>query len=149
MPMLSHPAFGPRMAISYITIGALLDVWTAVWYFTFARDQEGNISQNTWFWLLGLFFSGLTLIVIGVLIGQIGRSARKAELPPKEALGEEAAIQQTAAANLHPVMPSAVPGTMVPMGTPGVPMQSPVVTPVLPSQVVPPAPPPGVTVTRR
>ena len=98
MPLLSKPAFGPRTAIIYITIGSLIDVWTAVWYFTYARDNEGNISRNTWFWLAGLFLTGLTLIVIGFFLGQIGRAARRAELPPKEAQPDEAAIQQTAAA---------------------------------------------------
>jgi hypothetical protein len=150
MPMLSNPAFGPRTAIAYITVGALLDVWTAVWYFTFARDQEGNISQNTWFWLCGLFLTGLVLIVIGLLLGNIGRSARKAELPPAEAQNQEAAIQRTAAATPHPIVTGAVPGTMTtPVGVPmTVPVQAPASAPVLPSQSAPPAAPGGVT-TRR
>jgi hypothetical protein len=104
MPLLSKPAFGPRTSIVYITVGALIDVWTTVWYFTYARDDHGAISRDTWFWLIGLFLTGLTLIVIGVLIGEIGRKARKAELPPPEAEGQEATIQQTAAAVPHPVM---------------------------------------------
>ena len=37
------------------------------------------------FWLAGLFLTGITLIVIGILLGEIGRSARKAEMPPAEA----------------------------------------------------------------
>jgi len=110
MPLLSKPAFGPRTAIIYITIGSLIDVWTGVWYFTFARDDPGNMSRNPWFWLAGLFLTGITLIVIGVLLGEIGRSARKAELPPPEAEGQEAAIQQTAAAVPHPVVAGGVPG---------------------------------------
>src|SRR5262249_50950995 len=131
-------------------VGALLGVWTGVWYFTFARDQEGNITQNTWFWLLGLFLSGLVLIVIGLLIGSIGRSARKAELPPREAEAQEAAIQQTAAATPHPVVPGVAPGVMTtPVGVPmTVPVQAPASAPVLPSQSAPPAAPGGVT-TRR
>ncbi|HJZ89504.1 MAG TPA: hypothetical protein VKE40_01440 [Gemmataceae bacterium] len=150
MPILSNPAFGPRTAIAYITVGALLDVWTGVWYFTFARDQQGNLSQQTWFWLWGLFLTGLTLIVIGLLLGSIGRSARKAELPPAEAEAQEAAIQQTAAATPHPIMPGAVPGTMTtPIAVPmTVPVQTPASAPVLPSQSAPPAAPGGVT-TRR
>src|SRR5262245_9657842 len=110
MPLLSKPAFGPRTAIIYITFGALLDVWTAVWYFTYARDNAGTIPRSTWFWLAGFFLTGLTLIVIGFFIGRIGRAARKAELPPKEAQHDEAAIQQTAAAVPHPVVGGAVPG---------------------------------------
>jgi hypothetical protein len=146
MPLLSQPAFGPRTAIIYITIGALLDVWTTVWYFTFARDQTGHISRDTWFWLAGLFLSGLTLMVIGLLLGNIGRSARKAELPPAEAEKDEAAIQQTAAATPHPIVTgagAAVPGQTVPMAGTTVPG-----SPMLPPAAAPPAPPqyvPGVT----
>jgi hypothetical protein len=124
MPLLSQPAFGPRTAIVYITVGSLIDVWTAVWYFTFARDDHGNISRNTWFWLAGLFLTGLTLIIIGILLGEIGRSARKAEMPPAEAQDQEAAIQETAAAHPPAVaagMMGGVPG-MAPGMVGGVPM---------------------------
>jgi len=153
MPLLSKPAFGPRTAIIYITIGSLIDVWTAVWYFTYARNDHGNISRDTWFWLAGLFLTGVTLIVIGILLGEIGRSARKAEMVPSEAQGEEAAIQETAAANPPaavaggmtggmPMMngvPMAPAGTMV--GTPGVVMPAPAAPPAgtqqQPGQFVP------------
>ena len=150
MPLLSKPAFGPRTAIIYITIGSLIDVWTGVWYFTFARDDHGNISRNTWFWLAGLFLTGITLIVIGILLGEIGRSARKAEMPPREAQNQEAAIQETAAANPPPAVAAGmvgggmVPGIMggVPMaGAPGVVMPAPATAPAgtqqQPSQFVP------------
>ena len=79
MPLLSKPSFGPRTALIYITVGALLDVWTVVWYFWFARNQEGYISQNTRFWLTGLFFTGVVLMLIGFYLGRIGRAARKAD----------------------------------------------------------------------
>jgi hypothetical protein len=143
MPLLSQPAFGPRTAIIYITLGSLIDVWTGVWYFTFARDDHGNISRNTWFWLAGLFLTGITLIVIGILLGEIGRSARKAEMPPAEAQDQEAAIQETAAANPHPAVAAGMvaPGMMggVPMagtmaGAPGM---------VMPAPAAPAAPPAG------
>ena len=132
MPLLSKPAFGPRTAIIYITIGSLIDVWTAVWYMTYAKDNEGNISRNTWFWLAGLFLTGLTLIIIGFFLGRIGRAARKAELPPSEAQHDEAVIQQTAAAVPHPVVAGGMPGAPVmgnpmmgamPAGTPAQPAQ--------------------------
>jgi hypothetical protein len=106
MPLLSQPGFGPRTAIIYITVGTLIDVWTTVWYF--ARDPNGEMTQNTRFWLLGLFLTGLTLVLIGFFLGHIGRSARKAELPPKDAQADETAIQKTAAANPQPVVSSAI-----------------------------------------
>jgi|GEM_PF-1576982 len=146
MPLLSKPSFAPPTALFYITLGALLDVWTVVWYFWFARDQQGYISSNTWFWLSGLFLSGLVLLLIGFYLGRIGRAARKAEAPPPEVQTQEAAIQQTAAATPHPVVTgagAAVPGQAVPMAGTTMPMN-----PALAPPAAPPAPPqyvPGVT----
>ncbi len=136
MPILSHPAFGPRASLVYITVGCLLDVWVAVWYFAFVRNGSEPLSSTTQFWLLGLFLTGLTLLIIGLLLGQIGRAARKAELPPPEALAAEARIQQSAAANPNGVA-AIVPGTPV---VPGVAPAVPVAPATLPAQ---PAPPPG------
>jgi hypothetical protein len=141
MPLLSKPAFGPRTSITYITLGALIDVWTAVWYFIFARDDSGTISRNTWFWLAGLFLTGLTLITIGVLIGEIGRKARKAELPPQDVENQEAAIQQTAAAVPHPVIGNGMQGAAM--------MTTPVMAPMPAMAPAPVAPPPVPVVARR
>jgi hypothetical protein len=103
MSLLSNPAFGPRVALIYVTAGALIDVWTAVYYFAFARGRlEEN--SNTWFWVVGLFCTGLTLIVLGLLLGPLGRAARKAELPPDEALPAESQLQHAAATTPHPVV---------------------------------------------
>jgi hypothetical protein len=114
MPILTKPSFGPRTSIIYITVGALMDIWVAVWYFAFARGEGESLSRTTQFWLLGLFLTGLTLIVIGALLGTIGRAARKVEMPPPSAVNKEAQIQQTAAAN-PPVMMAPMPaGTTQP-----------------------------------
>ena len=142
MPLLSKPAFGPRTAIIYITAGSLIDVWTAVWYFVYARDDHGAISRNTWFWLAGLFLSGLTLICIGFFLGRIGQAARKAELPPKEAQDQETTIQATAAAHPQPVMAGAVPGVGTAMA--GV---APVSVNAMPAPAAQPQYVPGVTRT--
>src|SRR4051812_1549642 len=119
MTLLSNPAFGPRVALVYVTLGSLIDVWTAVYYFSYARGEE--LPPNARFWLTGLFLTGLTLIVLGLVLGPLGRAARKAELPPSEVPRAEAAINQTAAANPTPVvpgqMPSPAPSLAVPGGT--------------------------------
>lgn len=107
MAILSHPAFGPRVALGYITVGSLMDVWTAVWYFTIIRPQGGPQSEYTWFWLIGLFLTGLTLVILGALLGPIGQAARRAELPPSEVIAAEAQVQRMAAANPHPAVPAA------------------------------------------
>ena len=77
-----------KMAVIYITVGALIDVWTGVYYFLILRPQAAqnpeNGSQTSFFWVLGFFLTGLSLLVIGLLVGRIGQAARKAEVasPP-------------------------------------------------------------------
>ena len=124
MPILTQPTFGPRTALIYVTVGALVDVWTLVWYFT--RDRA--ITHTEQFWVIGLCLTGITLLVLGLLLGHIGRAARRAELPPPEATAAEADIQKTAAANAiassaapAPAAPPIViaqPGTPAPTASP-------------------------------
>jgi len=133
MPILTQPSFGPRTALAYVTGGALVVVWTAVWYFT--RDYE--LARAQWFWVAGFFLTGLTFIILGLALGPLGRHARQAEMPPVEATRTEAGIQATAAA--HP------PAVVVPgmPGAPGVPA-----APAMPAPPpAPPAPPGTVRVT--
>jgi hypothetical protein len=140
MPILSHPAFGPRASLVYITLGSLIDIWVGVWYFVFARNDP-EMSAVTAFWLIGLFLTGLLLLVIGLLLGRIGQAARRAELPPPEALPAEAAVQQAA-----PVVPGvAVPG----VPAPGYPAGAVVPAPVAPVAPVAPAAPPTTMAGRR
>ena len=113
MPILTQPAFGPKVALAYVTSGMLIDVWTLVWYFT--RDYELNRTQQ--FWVVGLVLTGLTFILLGLMLGPLGRQARRAELPPADATPAEATIQQTAAA--HPPAMAAPMQTMA-GGTPAV-----------------------------
>lgn len=130
MPILTQPAFGPRTALSYVTGGSLVVVWTIVWYFT--RDHTLNKSE--WFWVAGFFLSGMTFVVLGFLLGPLGRAARQAELPPAEAMAAEAKIQNTAAANPPAVMMPAQSGQAAP-ASPAAP-----VTPPPGTVVTPPAP---------
>jgi len=109
MPILSQPSFGPRTALTYVTVGSLLDVWVGACYFAF-RDPSIPTSHTASFWLVGLFLTGLTLIVLGLLLGPLGRSARKVELPPTEATGTEARIQQAAAATPRVAAPGGAVG---------------------------------------
>jgi hypothetical protein len=123
MPMLSHPAFGPRTALAYVTGGTLLCVWTLVWYST----REYELTRSQWFWVAGLFLSGTTFVFLGLVLGPLGRAARQAEMPPPAALNAEAAIQQTAAANPPAVVSESA--------------AAPVANPALPATPVAPAPP--------
>ncbi|MBX9624357.1 MAG: hypothetical protein K2X82_11165, partial [Gemmataceae bacterium] len=98
MPIMSQPAFGPKLSIGFITGGALLDVWVLVWWFTIGRYVEMTPGQRFLFY--GLLLTGATVLVIGAFLGSIGRAARKAELPPTdETTRAEANVQANAAAN--------------------------------------------------
>jgi hypothetical protein len=123
MALLTQPAFGPKLSIGLILGGALLDIWTLVWRYTLAGDP---LTEGQRFWYLGLLLTGITLLVVGLFLGQIGRAARKAELPPPEAQTQEAAIQQTAAANPAPAVNGQLmappPGTVVTPAAAGMPM---------------------------
>jgi hypothetical protein len=132
MPILSQPAFGPKLSIGFITGGTLIDVWVLVWRYTLA-PQELTPTQRFMFW--GLLLTGATFLIIGAFLGSIGRAARKAEMPPtEEATRAEANVQAAAAANPHPAVAGAMlaPGA----GVPAAPMMP-------PAGVVPTAPVPG------
>jgi hypothetical protein len=139
MPILTQPAFGPKLAIGFITGGTLIDVWALVWRYTIAPS---TLTPNQQFWYSGLLLTGLTFVVIGAFLGSIGRAARKAELPPTEGTTQaEASIQHQAAANPHPVLA----GAAVPQPTaPGV---TPAATAPVPA--VPAAPPAGTVLPRQ
>lgn len=140
MPLMSQPAFGPKLAIGFITGGCLIDVWTLVWRYTIA-PPDLNPNQKFWFW--GLLLTGLTFVVIGAFLGSIGRAARKAELPPPEATPAEANIQANAAANPHPAVAGAA---MVPGAAP---LAAGVAYPgMVPGQPMPAQPPAGVPPVR-
>lgn len=127
MAMLSQPAFGPKLSIGLILAGTLIDVWTLVWRFTLGGEELTPLGR---FFFYGTLLTGVTFLLVGFFLGQIGRAARKAEIPPAEVTATEAAIEQTAAA--HPpavvagagalprnavaqnVTPTAVPPGMVP-----------------------------------
>lgn len=114
----SKPSMAARMAIIYITIGALLGVWSGIWYF-YLKRHDG--SELLFYWCYGFFFTGLTLMIIGLALGRIGRAARHAEAPPDSPV---------------PPRPAAPATYFVPQGY--------IPTPQPPAAIpVPPAPPPG------
>jgi hypothetical protein len=67
------------MSLTYITIGAILAIWSSVWFF--GIQPETRVSQSV---CAGLFLTGIVFLAIGFGIGQIGRAARAVELPPDE-----------------------------------------------------------------
>lgn len=123
MPIMSQPAFGPKLSIGYITGGAIAVVLTLVWRFTVKADQDLGRYESFFFW--GVLSVGAVVLLIGAFLGSIGRAARKVELPPTDDTARaEANVQANLAANAPGLtagaavapgmMPGAVPGAVPP-----------------------------------
>ena len=107
MAILSRPSSAPGTSLTYITIGSLTAIWSVVWYWGFQPSRSWS------FVCFGLFVTGLVFLLIGFTIGQIGRAARTAELPPSEVT--PAAVQaHQAAANRQGTAQPAAPAPQVP-----------------------------------
>jgi len=74
-----------RLALVYITTGALLLIWTGVW-FVYLRNNPPD-STTVYYFCAGFAVTGLVLIIIGLGLGPLGQSARKADLPEVVARG--------------------------------------------------------------
>jgi hypothetical protein len=86
-PIMSKPSKAAHMAIVFVTVGALLMVWSGVWYAWMANhkppESDAPHSDAPMYICYGIFLSGLTLFIIGFALGRIGRAGRRAELPPE------------------------------------------------------------------
>src|SRR3989442_4763146 len=91
-----------RMALVYITVGALMAIWTTVWYVY--RTDHPPAGSGEHYWMGGFFATGMVLIVIGLGLGHIGRSARKADPPPEALVAAAPPVITTTAAEV-PVTP--------------------------------------------
>lgn len=112
-------------ALIYLTAGALMIVWTGIYYIYLNRQQ--NPSDNAYLWCYGFMASGVVLVGIGLALGRIGRATRPAEVGPGVASPNGPAENAVAA----PVVVQ--PTTAVP---PGAAVQY---VPVAPPTVAPPA----------
>ena len=121
----SKQASSAKTALIYLTTGALLDVWTAIYYLYQARHTGSEAAQ---YWCAGFFSTGMVLIGIGLAIGRIGRSARSAEVAPTP----DVVVSPTNVAPAAPAM--TVPANGVVMSTP---------TPVAMAQTAPEVAPVG------
>jgi hypothetical protein len=90
-------------AVTFITVGALMAVWSAVYYVYLNRHESGDFA---YLWVYGFFFSGLVLIGIGIGLGHIGRVVRDAEVTTTTPTVPAAPV---AAAPANGVVPPAAP----------------------------------------
>jgi len=101
MSILSNPSGAFPTSLIYITVGTLIDVWTIVSLVFYPPASDFGH-----FLLIGFLITGLALLTIGLLLGPIGRFARRAELPPAEVTPAVAQADQMAAANPPAVVPA-------------------------------------------
>jgi len=110
-PIMSKPSKAAHMAIVYVTVGALLMVWSGVWYAWMLHQAppDAETHRDGWFYLCyAIFFSGLTLFIIGFALGRIGRSGRRAELPPEVSTtytAQPAVVAQPVVQSVVPAQP--------------------------------------------
>lgn len=67
---------GARVAVIYITLGALIVIWSGIWCVNLLNDPARG--DNALSWCYGLLLTGATFVLIGLAIGWIGRSGRSA-----------------------------------------------------------------------
>ena len=142
MAMLTKPSAAAKLALAYITIGALLIVWTGVWFYYHYQHPDPPPDSFRQYLCTGLMLTGVTLLIIGLAVGRIGRAARHAELPPPEATPTVAKTDQIAAQTGAPTPENgqAAPAAPVPAApaapVPTVPVARPVAagTPLRPRQ---------------
>jgi len=122
----SHQTSPPaRLSLAYITIGALLVVWSGVWFaFVWNHPPQTN---NTYYWVIGSLISGFTLLIIGFSLGRIGQASRSAEAPsgPPVPLVPGQVAPPPVVVPPPGTTPAVAPGQVLPPGT--IPPQQPVV----------------------
>ncbi len=80
-PTLSKPSSAAPTALFYITVGALMTVWSGIWY-SYLRNHNSDSQTAMNYLCLGFLITGLVLLAIGFTLGPIARWSRHAELPP-------------------------------------------------------------------
>jgi hypothetical protein len=100
-------AAAAKTSLTYLTIGALVIVWTVIWYLYL---RNNGAAENTYLWVYGFLATGVVLLIIGFAVGQIGRSAMPAETAPT------AAVTGVVPAATGMAAPVAAPNTTAPAG---------------------------------
>jgi hypothetical protein len=90
-----------RAALIYITVGVFTVIWTGVWYgYLYNNPPTGS----AYYWCTGFLVTGLTMVLIGLVLAKVSCSARNVRLP---AAGDPVAlvnVQPNAATPPAPVL---------------------------------------------
>jgi hypothetical protein len=111
---LHQPSQGAKYSLYYITVGSLVVIWSAIWFY-YLRQSEVPAGDSRYYVCTGLFLSGIAVLVIGTLVGRIGQEGKSADVPvgevtaaavaPPPANGAAVPVQPVAA---QPVAPQPV-----------------------------------------
>ncbi len=85
MPLTSatKPSSVAPAALTYITIGGALSVWSGVW-FAYEQNAE-NPSRGITYICAGLLLSGIGMLIVGFVLGRIAHKAHSVEIAQDEA----------------------------------------------------------------
>ena len=100
-PVLSKPSSAAPATLFYITLGAIMTVWSGIWFMYLRNNPPSNQAVN--YLCLGFLITGIVLLAIGFTLGPISRRARTAELPPEEVTGPVVQAEQSATASRRTV----------------------------------------------
>ena len=75
-----RPSRGAKYAIYYLTVGALIMIWSAVWFY-YLMHHEYPAGDGRYYLCTGLMLSGAAVFLIGSAIGWIGRETKQADVP--------------------------------------------------------------------
>ena len=81
-PTLSKPSGFAPTTLFFVTIGALMTVWSGIWYSYLRNHAETGGASG--YVCLGFLLTGVILLAIGFAVGPMARMSRQAELPPGE-----------------------------------------------------------------
>jgi hypothetical protein len=116
MPLYTQPSPAARTALTYITLGALMVVWGGLWSWYLWHHPTDN--TVVYYLCTGVILTGVTLLVIGLAIGQIGWAARHADLPPEGHPPTAVPVPPAAPPAPQPTTVAGPPGGSVPVETP-------------------------------
>ncbi len=129
MSIFSKPSSVARTSVIYITVGALTEVWSGIWFWYLRNNYPST--ETTFYWCYGFLLSGVTLMLIGLIIGRIGwigGDAHQSELHHAELHRAEAHREQlhrdevTHAATQVEMIAAASAPTLAPVGPVIIPM---------------------------
>jgi hypothetical protein len=105
MWLFNRSSSAARVALIYITVGAMIVIWTGVWC-VFLHNNPPD-TTSVYYLVGGLLVTGLTFLGIGFGLGSIGRAARHADMPAEVAAPALVVPAANPPGPVAPVVPSA------------------------------------------